>query len=83
MPKRSSKLETDSAPPFDEAAEHIDRSTSNPPKGAEESTIEVVSPASAENGSDKECARLRAVLNANIGACHVKLVSQISSIYCK
>jgi hypothetical protein len=24
---------------------------------------------------------LRAVLNANIGACHVKLVSQISLIY--
>ena len=84
MPKRSSKSETDSAsdPPLsDETTESTEPSTLNPPKDAEEPGIEIVSPASVENGSDKECARLRAVLNANIGACHVKLVSQISLVY--
>ncbi|KAF8807585.1 hypothetical protein BYT27DRAFT_7165446 [Phlegmacium glaucopus] len=78
LPKRSSKSETGSTaasspPPSSEAAEGTNLSTSNPPKDVEESTIEIVSPASTENGSDKECARLRAVLNANIGASHVKL----------
>ena len=85
MPKRSSKSETDSAsnppPPSDETAESPKPSTLNPPKDAEEPGIEIVSPTSVESGSDKECARLRAVLNANIGACHVKLVSQLSLIY--
>lgn len=78
MPKRSSKSEKDSTatsspPPSDETAEGTDPSASNPPKDVKEPTIEIVSSASAENGSEKECARLRAVLNANIGACHVKL----------
>ena len=87
MPKRPSKSETDpkaaSNPPSDETAEDTKPSTLNPPKDIDEPRIEIVSPASVENGSDKECARLRAVLNANIGACHVKLVSQISSVYHK
>ena len=78
MPKRSPKSETDSdsdPPPSDETAESTKPSTFNPPKDVEEPGIEIVSPASVENGSEKECARLRAILNANIGACHVKLVS--------
>lgn len=70
-------------PPSDETAEGTKPSILNPPKDVEEPGIEIVSPASIENGSDKECARLRAVLNANIGACHVKLVSQISLVYHK
>ena len=88
MPKRSSKPETDStaasnSPPSDETAESTKPSTLNPHKDVEEPGIEIVSPASVENGSDKECARLRAVLNANIGACHMKLVSQLSLAYHK
>ena len=82
MPKRPSKSETNptaasNPPPPAEEAEGIDPSTSNSSVDPEEPAIEIVSPASTENGSDKECARLRAVLNANIGACHVKLVSQM------
>lgn len=88
MPKRSSKPETDStaasnSPPSDETAESTKPSTLNPHKDVEEPGIEIVSPASVENGSDKECARLRAVLNANIGACHMKLVSQLFLAYHK
>jgi hypothetical protein len=63
-------------PPSGETAEETKPSTLNPPKVVEEPGIEIVSPVSVENESEKECARLRAVLNANIGACHVKLVSQ-------
>ena len=84
MPKRPSKSETASNPsPSDETAKVTKPSTLNPPKDVEEPEIEIVSPASVEDGSGKECARLRAVLNANIGACHVKLVSQISLVYHK
>ncbi|KAF8167914.1 hypothetical protein B0H34DRAFT_37492 [Crassisporium funariophilum] len=36
-----------------------------------EPVIDIASPAVSEE--DKECGRLRSVLNANIGACHVKL----------
>jgi len=75
LPKRPSKSGTDSKiasnPPSDETAEDTDPSTL--PKDAEDPAIEIVSPASAENESDRECARLRAALNANIGACYVKL----------
>lgn len=73
-------------PPSDEShetAEGTKPSTLNPHKDVEEPGIEIVSPASVENGSDKECARSRAVLNANIGACHVKLVSQLYLVYHK
>jgi len=77
LPKRPSKSGTDATAasnplPSDETAEGTDPSL-NSSKDVEEPAIEIVSPASAENGSDKECARLRAVLNANIAACHVKL----------
>ena len=83
MPKRPSKSEKDSTaasnpPTSDETAKGTDPSASNT---AEEPAIEIVSPASTKDGSDKECARLRAALNANIGACYVKLVSQTSLVY--
>jgi len=75
LPKRPSKSEKNSTaasnpPTSDETAKGTDPSTSNTP---EEPAIEIVSPASTKDGSDKECARLRAALNANIGACYVKL----------
>lgn len=46
--------------------------------GADDVPIALSSPAVSE--ADKEVARLRAVLNANIGACLVKLVSSRSLI---
>jgi len=78
LPKRPSKLEKNSSsasnlPTSDETAKGTDPSTSNTSVEVDEPAIEIVSPASTEDGSDKECARLRAALNANIGACHVKL----------
>lgn len=57
--------------PSEEDGEAGEKQNSDAPK-AEEDVVDISSPAVSE--TDKEAARLRAVLNANIGACFVKLV---------
>ena len=77
LPKRPTKSRPDTSE-LDETLGQ-DPSTKPEPKGSsddegeKEPVVDVSSPAVTE--SEKESVRLRSVLNANIGACFVKLVS--------
>lgn len=78
LPIRPAKRQSKPAPldrdGTDSDAEEVgpSSSTSKPklePDGDEEASLDV-----PLQGLDLECAKARAVLNANIGACHLKLV---------
>lgn len=60
-------VDADENPPSDDEGEPAGESKSVPDQSKE---VEVEEPVSA---IEAECAKARAVLNANIGACHVKL----------
>ncbi|PPQ89610.1 hypothetical protein CVT25_012355 [Psilocybe cyanescens] len=70
LPKRSLSANEVNPLPSEEDGEAGEKQNSDAPK-AEEDVVDISSPAVSE--TDKEAARLRAVLNANIGACFVKL----------
>jgi len=79
LPKRPTKPSLDAKSPneLDETLEEGDGASTQPEQRATEkeipAVVDISSPAVAE--SEKESVRLRSVLNANIGACFVKLVS--------
>lgn len=77
LPKRPTKSkpdtsELDETPGEDPSTKH-ERKDGDDDEGEREPVVDVSSPAVTE--SEKESVRLRSVLNANIGACFVKLVS--------
>jgi hypothetical protein len=56
-----------------------DDDATDTPKSPETTENEDTAEVEADDEGQVECAKARAIMNANIGACHVKLVSHFAS----
>lgn len=76
VPQRQISLQDGRSSPLKEAEEGEDEDEE--PRDPQDASVDIVETLQRDLDSETEkaCSTLRAILNANIGACYVKLVSQ-------